>query len=50
MSKIEFLKNFWGKKIIKNCKKNETIKKISVRPLKKNFKKPDDIFFFKNIL
>jgi hypothetical protein len=30
MSKIEILKNFWGKKIIKKCKKNETIKKISV--------------------
>jgi len=48
MSKIEFLKNFWEKKIIKKCKKNETIKKNSVRPLKIFFKNCDDKYFFIN--
>jgi hypothetical protein len=45
MSKIEILKKLLEKKIRKNAKKYETIKKISVSLLKKVFQNCYDNFF-----
>jgi hypothetical protein len=49
MSKNEIPKNFWEKKIMKKCKKYETIKKISVTCWKKVFQNCYDNFFNKII-
>jgi len=46
MSIFEFLKNFWEKKNNKKLQKNETIKKIKVRQIKKKFNFCDDNFFY----